>query len=174
MKKVLLIIGFVCCQNFFAQNIMDFDLKNVELQGMKPAKIDDEIKNIGITQIPFVTENPDIISKIEHSETAAKIQKIYVYLYNNPKGNDGGVFVYEFKNKKDLDGFLATNFEQSNYRVLVKDLFYIRVWSDYSLHIDGKETSEDHLNKLEKYYTNLGAKRIELKPDESIITTVAD
>lgn len=63
MKKLLLIIGFVCFQSFSAQSIMDFDLKNVELRGMKPATIDKEMKDIGITKIPFVTSDPDIISK---------------------------------------------------------------------------------------------------------------
>ncbi|MFP3593882.1 hypothetical protein [Chryseobacterium sp. SIMBA_038] len=174
MKKIMLIIGFVCFQSFFAQNIMDLDLKNVELQGMKPAKISKEMKDIGITQIPFVTDNPDVISKIEEKEVGSSIKKLYAFIYNNGERGDGGVIINEFKTKGDLDAYLAKTFEQSNYRVLVKDLFFIRVWSDYSLHVEGKETSEDHLNKLEKYYTKLGAKRIQLKPDESIITEVAD
>jgi len=170
MKKIGLIIGFVCCQSIFAQNIMDFDLKNIELQGMKPAKINKEMKNIGITQIPFVTENPDIISKIEGTEMASKIKAMYTFAYNNPEEADGGVIVYQFKNKEDLESFLATHFEQSNYRVLVKDLFYIKIWSDYSYHIEGQETSDHHLNKMEKYYKKLGAEKIILKPDESVIT----
>ena len=171
MKKILLIIGFVCFQSLFAQNIMDFDLKNVELQGMQPVKVNKEMKSVGITQIPFVTDNPDVISKIADPDIAPKIKKIYGFTYDNPKDelHDGGVFVYQFTAKKDLDNYVAKNFEQSNYRVLVKDLFYIRIWSDYGYQIKGKETSEDHLNKLEKYYTKLGAKRIQLKPDESIM-----
>lgn len=174
MKKIILIIGFVCFQSFFAQNIMDLDLKNVELQGMRPAKINKEMKDIGITQIPFVTDNPDVISKIEEKEVGSSIKKLYAFIYNNGERGDGGVIIIEFKSKDDLDAYFAKTFEQSNYRVLVKDLFLIRIWSDYSLHVEGKETSEDHLNKLEKYYTKLGAKRIQLKPDESIITEVAD
>jgi len=151
---------------------LDFDLKNVELQGMKPAKINQELKSIGISQNPFVTENPDIISKIDQRENSALIKKMYTFMYNNPKGSDGGVVINQFANKNDLDAYLAETFEQSNYRIFVKNLFLIRVWSDYSLHVKGKETSEDHLNKLEKYYTNLGAKRFTLKVDESIITVV--
>jgi hypothetical protein len=172
MKKILLIIGFVCFQCFFAQNIMDFDLKNVELQGMQPVKVNQEMKSVGITQIPFVTDNPDVISKIADKEIASKVKKVYAFIYDNPKDelHDGGVFVYQFNSKKDLDNYLTKNFEQSNYRVLVKDVFYIRIWSDYGYQIKGKETSDDHLNKLEKYYTNLGAKKIQLKPDESIIS----
>lgn len=174
MKKLLLIIGFVCFQSFFAQNIMDFDLKNVELQGMQPVKINKEMKSAGITKVPFVTDNPDVISKIADKEIASKIKKIYCFVYDDPKDNlnDGGVYVYQFNTKKDLDHYLARNFEQPNYRVLVKDLFYIRIWSDYGYQIEGKETSEDHLNKLEKYYTHLGAKKIRLKQDKSNITVV--
>jgi len=163
MKKILLIIGFVYFQSFSAQSIMDFDLKNVELQGMKPAAIDEEMKSIGITKIPFLTDNPDIISKIEDPETTATIKNFYTFTYNNSRKDDGGVMVYEFKTKKDLDAFLAKNFEQSNSRILVKGLFCINIWSDYGLNVKGKETSEDHLNKLEKYYTNLGAKRVKLQ-----------
>lgn len=171
MKKILLIIGFVCFQSFSAQSIMDFDLKNVELQGMKPAAINKEMKDIGITQIPFVTDNPDIISKIEDPETAATIKNFYTFTYSDSKRDDGGVMVYEFKTKKDLDAFLARNFEQSNARILVKGLFCINVWSDYSLHVKGKETSEDHLNKLEKYYVNLGAKRVKLQEMQPVDVT---
>jgi predicted nucleotidyltransferase len=68
MKKIWLIIGFVCFQSFSAQNIMDFDLKNVELQGMKPARINQEMKNIGITKMPFVTSDPNIIAKVNSQE----------------------------------------------------------------------------------------------------------
>ncbi|SHM60350.1 hypothetical protein SAMN05444360_114102 [Chryseobacterium carnipullorum] len=171
MKKLLLIIGFVCFQSFSAQSIMDFDLKNVELQGMKPARIDKEMKDIGITKIPFVTSDPDIISKIEGPETAATIKNFYTFTYNNPKGDDGGVMVYEFKTKPDLEVFLAKNFEQSNARILVKGLFCINIWSDYSLYVKGKESSEDHLNKLEKYYVNLGAKRVKLQEMQPIDAT---
>lgn len=174
MKKILLIIGFVCFQSFFAQDIMDFDLKNVELQGMRPAKINKEMKDIGITQIPFVTDNPDVISRIEEKEVGSSVKKLYAYIYNNRERGDGGVIIIEFKTKDDLDAYLAKIFEQPNYRVLVKDLFFIRVWSDYSLHVEGKETSEDHLNKLEKYYTKLGAKKIKLKPNDAIVTEVTD
>ncbi len=174
MKKLLLILGFVCFQSFFAQNIMDLDLKNVELQGMQPVKINKEMKSAGITKVPFVTDNPDVISKIADKEIASKIKKIYCFVYDDPKDNlnDGGVYVYQFNTKKDLDNYLSKNFEQPNYRVLVKDLFYIRIWSDYGYQIEGKETSDDHLNKLEKYYTNLGAKKIRLKQDKSNITVV--
>ena len=174
MKKLLLILGFVCFQSFFAQNIMDLDLKNVELQGMQPVKINKEMKAAGITKVPFVTDNPGIISKIADKEIASKIKKIYCFVYDDPKDNlnDGGVYVYQFNTKKDLDNYLAKNFEQPNYRVLVKDLFYIRIWSDYGYQIEGKETSDDHLNKLEKYYTHLGAKKIRLKQDKSNITVV--
>ena len=175
MKKFLLIIGFLCFQGFSAQNIMDFDLKNVELQGMQPVKINKEMQSAGITQVPFVTDDPEIISKIADKDIASKIKKIYCFVYDNPEDDlhDGGVYVYQFNTKKDLDNYLAKNFEQPNYRVLVKDLFYIRIWSDYSYNIKGEETSEDHLNKLEKYYTNLGAKKIRLKPDTSV-NTVAE
>jgi len=172
MKKILLLIGFISFQTIFSQNIMELDLKNVELQGMKPAKINQEMKNIGIVQNPFVTDNPDIISKLDHRENSFLIKKMYTFIYDNPKGSDGGVVINEFANKKDLDAYLAQTFEQSNYRVLVKDLYVIRIWSDYSLHVKGRETSEDHLNKLEKYYTHLGAKKVILKIDESIITKV--
>ncbi|WP_027386354.1 hypothetical protein [Chryseobacterium gregarium] len=174
MKKLLLILGFVCFQSFFAQNIMDLDLKNVELQGMQPVKINKEMKAAGITKVPFVTDNPSVISKIADKEIASKIKKIYCFVYDDPKDNlnDGGVYVYQFNTKKDLDNYLTKNFEQPNYRVLVKDLFYIRIWSDYGYQIEGKETSDDHLNKLEKYYTNLGAKKIRLKQDKSNITVV--
>jgi hypothetical protein len=172
MKKLLLLIIFISFQSIFSQNILDLDLKNVELQGMKPTKINQELKSIGITQNPFVTENPDIISKLDQRENSALIKKMYTFMYDNSKGSDGGVVINQFANKNDLDAYLAETFEQSNYRVLVKDLFLIRVWSDYSLHIKGKETSEDHINKLEKYYTNLGAKKVTLKIDESIITVV--
>lgn len=170
MKKLLLLIGFISFQSIFSQNIMDLDLKNVELQGMEPMKVNQEMKDIGITQIPFKTDNPDVISKIEDDNFASKIKNLYVFVYNNPKDDhhDGGVYIYEFKTKSDLQNYLNQNFEQSNYRVLIKDLFYIRIWSDYSLHIKGKETSDDHLNKMEKFYINLGAKRIILKSDESI------
>lgn len=171
MKKILLIIGFVCFQSFSAQSIMDFDLKNVELQGMKPASINQEMKNIGITKIPFVTDNPDIISKMEGPKTAATIKNFYTFTYNNPRRNDGGVIVYEFKTKKDLDAFIAKGFEQPNARTLVKGLFCINIWSDYSRHEKGKETSEDHLNKLEKYYVNLGAKKVKLKEIEPVEAT---
>lgn len=171
MKKILLIIGFVCFQSFSAQSIMDFDLKNVELQGMKPATINKEMKDIGITKIPFVTDNPDIISKIEDPETAATIKNFYTFTYNNPRRNDGGVMVYEFKTKNDLDAFLGKNFEQSNSRTLVKGLFCITVWSDYGRQIKGEETSEDHLNKLEKYYVNLGAKKVKLQEMEPVEAT---
>lgn len=174
MKKVLLIIGFVCFQSFSAQNIMDFDLKNVELQGMQPVKVNKEMKSAGIAKIPFVTDNPEIISKITDADIASKITKVYGFVYDNPKDDlhDGGVYVYQFKTKKDLNNYLAKNFEQPNYRVLVKDLFYIRIWSDYGYQIEGKETSDDHLNKLEKYYTGLGAKKVRLKQDKSNITVV--
>jgi hypothetical protein len=174
MKKLLLIAGFICFQSFSAQNIMDFDLKNVELQGMQPVKINKEMKSAGITKVPFVTDNPDIISKVAGKEIASKVKKIYCFPYDDPKDelNDGGVYVYQFNTKKDLDNYLAKNFEQDNYRILVKDLFYIRIWSDYGYNIKGKETSEDHLNKLEKYYTNLGAKKIRLKTDTSNVTVV--
>lgn len=174
MKKILLIIGFVCLQSLSAQNIMDFDLKNVELQGMQPVKINREMKSAGITGIPFVTDSPDVISKIADAGIASKIAKVYGFIYNNPKDDlhDGGVYIYQFKTKKDLNNYLAKNFEQPNYRVLVKDLFYIRIWSDYSYQIKGRETSDDHLNKLEKYYTGLGAEKILLKPDKSIISVV--
>lgn len=172
MRKVLLIIGFVWFQSFSAQNIMDFDLKNVELQGMQPVKINREMKSAGITGMPFVTDNPDVISKIADADIASKITSVYGFVYNNPKDDlhDGGVYVYQFNTKKDLDNYLAKNSEQPNYRVLVKDLFYIRIWSDYSYQIKGKETSDDHLNKLEKYYTGLGAKKIRLKQDKSVIS----
>lgn len=173
MKKILLIIGFVCFQSLSAQNIMDLDLKNVELQGMKPATINQEMKDIGITKIPFVSSDPTIISKIADPDIASKIKTVYAFTYDHPTDdlNDGGVFIFQFTSKKDLESYLAKNFEQSNYRVLVKDLFYIRIWSDYGYHIEGKETSDDHLDKMEKYYTRLGAKRIMLKPDESIRET---
>ncbi|MBW7673958.1 hypothetical protein [Chryseobacterium chendengshani] len=174
MKKLLLLIAFVSFQILFSQNILDLDLKNVELQGMKPVKVNQEMKDVGITQNPFITNNPDIISKIANEGQASKIKNLYAFVYNNPKDDlhDGGVYIYEFKTKSDLQNYFKQNFEQSNYRVLVKDLFYIRIWSDYSLQLKGKETSDDHLNKMEKYYTKLGAKRIILKPDESIITVV--
>jgi hypothetical protein len=172
MKKLLLLFYFLSFQSIFSQNILDFELKNVELQGMKPAKINQEMKNIGIAQNPFVTENPEIISKLDYRENSSLIRKIYSFIYDNPKGSDGGVVVSQFENKDDLKSYLATAFEQSNYRVLVKDLFLIRIWSDYSLHVEGRETSEDHLNKLEKYYSNLGAKKVTLKVDKSIITAV--
>lgn len=172
MKNILLIIGFICFQSFSAQNIMDFDLKNIELQGMQPVKINKEMKSIGITQVPFVTDNPSVISKIANQDIAPKIKKLYAFPYYSPTDelNDGGVYVYQFGSKKDLDDYLTKNFEQPNYRVLVKDLFYIRIWSDYGYNIKGKETSDDHLNKMEKYYTKLGAKRIMLKPDTSIVS----
>lgn len=172
MKKILLFISFIIFQTFFSQNILELDLKNVELQGMKPAKVNQKMKNIGIAQNPFVTDNPDIILKLEEKETSSLIKKMYAFIYSNSKENDGGVAIYEFANKKDLDTFLAQTFEQSNYRVLIKDLYLIRVWSDYSLHLKGKETREDHLNKLEKYYINLGANKIILKKDASVITKV--
>lgn len=171
MKKLLLLLCFVSFQSIFSQNILDFDLKNVELQGMKPAKIDQKMKKIGITQNPFLTDNPEVISKLDRRENSDLIKKFYTFIYDDSDG-DGGVVVCQFENKKDLSVYLATVFEQSNYRVLVKDLFLIRVWSDYSLDVEGRETSEDHLNKLEKYYTNLGAKKVTLKVDESIITVV--
>ncbi|KMQ59956.1 hypothetical protein ACM46_17005 [Chryseobacterium angstadtii] len=171
MKKILLIIGFVCFQSFSAQSIMDFDLKNVELQGMKPATIDKEMKNIGITKIPFMTDNPDIISKMEGPKTGATIKNFYIFAYNNSRKDDGGVVIYEFKTKNDLDTFLAKRFEQSNSRILVKGQFCINIWSDYSLHVKGKETSEDHLNKLEKYYVNLGAKRVKLQEMQPVDAT---
>lgn len=172
MKKILLLISFISFQTVFSQNILEFDLKDVELQGMKPAKVNQEMKNIGIVQNPFVTNNPDIILKLEEKEISSLIKKMYAFIYSNAKGSDGGVVIYEFANKKDLDTFLEQTFEQSNYRVLIKDLYLIRVWSDYSLHVKGKETSEDHLNKLEKYYINLGAKKVILKKNESVITKV--
>ena len=173
MKKILLIFGFVCFQSLSAQNIMDFDLKNVELQGMKPAKINQEMKNVGITKMPFVTSDPHIISKITDPGIASKIKTVYAFTYDDPGDdlNDGGVFVYQFVSKKDLESYIAGKFEQPNYRILVKDLFVIKIWSDFGYQIEGKETSDDHLNKMEKYYTKLGAKRIVLKPDESIIET---
>jgi hypothetical protein len=172
MKKLLLLFCFISFQSIFSQNILDFDLKNVELQGLKPAKINQEMKNIGIAQNPFVTDNPEIITKLDYRENSSLIKKMYTFIYDNPKGSDGGVVVNEFASRKDLDAYLSQTFEQSNYRVLVKNLFLIRVWSDYSLHVKGRETSEDHLNKMEKYYTNLGAKKVTLKVDESIITVV--
>jgi hypothetical protein len=176
MKKIFFILSLICIQHIAAQNIMDFDLKNVELQGMKPVKINQEMKNAGITQVPFMTENPAVISKIVSEKIAPKVKKLYAYVFSDPKDNlnDGGVYIYQFNAKKDLEGYIAENFEQSNYRVLVKDLFYIRIWSDYGYNIKGKENSEDHLNKLEKYYIKLGAKRIQLKPDESIIESAAN
>lgn len=64
MKKILLLIGFISFQTIFSQNIMELDLKNVELQEMKPAKINQEMKNIGIVQNPFVTDNPDIFQNL--------------------------------------------------------------------------------------------------------------
>lgn len=169
MKKIWLIIGFVCFQSFSAQNIMDFDLKNVELQGMKPARINEEMKNTGITKMPFVTSDPNIIAKVTDSDIASKIKTIYAFTYDNPDDdlNDGGVFIYQFVSKKDMESYIAEKFEQSNYRILVKDLFVIKIWSDYGYQIEGKETSDDHLNKMEKYYTKLGAKKIILKKDES-------
>jgi hypothetical protein len=175
MKNILLLIGFVCFQSIYAQNIMDLSLKNVQLQGMEPAKVNQEMKDIGIKEMPFVTENPEVISKIVNVGTAPKIKKLYGFTYINPKDdlNDGGVFVYQFSNKKDLDSYIAENFEQPNSRALVKDLFYIEIWSDYSYQVKGKETSEDHLNKMEKYYLKLGAKRIKLKADDTITDTAA-
>jgi hypothetical protein len=87
MKKLLLIIGFICFQSFSAQDIMDFDLKNVELQGMQPVKINKEMKSAGITKVPFVTDNPDIISKIAGKEIASKVKKSTVFLMMIPKMN---------------------------------------------------------------------------------------
>jgi len=51
MKKLFFVLCFMCIQHITAQNIMDFDLKNVELQGMKPVKINQEMKNAGITAV---------------------------------------------------------------------------------------------------------------------------
>ncbi|WP_292008540.1 hypothetical protein [Chryseobacterium sp.] len=171
MKKIFLLAGFICFQLSFAQSILDLGLYNMELQGMKPVKVNEEMKKIGITRIPFNTEDTTLISKIAGSDIAARIKSLYMLPYEDPKDdiNDGGVYIYQFNTKTDLEEYLKQNFEQSNYRVLVKDNFFIKIWSDYSRHIKGKETSEDHLDKMEKYYLNLGAERIELKPDESII-----
>lgn len=123
-----------------------------------------------------MTEDPAIISKIVSEKIAPKVKKLYAYVFSDPKDdlNDGGVYIYQFNAKKDLEGYIVENFEQSNFRVLVKDLFYIRIWSDYGYHIKGKENSKDHLNKLEKYYTNLGAKRMQLKSDESVVEMAED
>lgn len=176
MKKLFFILSFICIQNISAQNIMDLDLKNMELQGMKPVKVNQKMREAGITNIPFVTENHEVISKIVSEKIAPKVKKLYAYVFSDPKDdlNDGGVYIYQFNSKKDLDGYIAENFEQSNYRVLVKDLFYIRIWSDYGYNIKGKENSDDHLNKLEKYYLKLGARKIQLKPDESVMESAAD
>lgn len=134
------------------KEILKLDLKGVSLQGVEPAPVNEEWQALGFKQMPTYVTDPEKASAMALSDCIAYYN--YAFYVPNDDIQGAGVFIYQFPDQQKLDNFLEGAQNNDLRRHLLIGDFYIQVWSFYNDPYIAKE----HLDILQKYYENLGAK----------------
>lgn len=134
------------------QAILRLDLKGVQLTGVEPAPVNDDWQAIGFTQMPVYVTDPEQAAARTMSDCIAYYN--YAFWVPNDDIQGAGVFIYEFPDKQKLATFIADAAHTDLRRHLQVGQFYIQVWSFYN----DPDIAKEHLDILQAYYENLGAK----------------
>ncbi|GEM_PF-1914184 len=134
------------------KDILKLDLKGLQLKGVEPAPVGDEWQALGFTQMPVYVTDPEKASAMGISDCIAYYR--YDFYVPDDDIQGAGVFIYQFSDKQKLDNFLDGAQNNHLRRHLQVEDFYVQIWSFY----DDADIAQEHLDNMQKYYEQLGAK----------------